>query len=586
MPRLFSIAPILLAAGVSIAINAQTGTSIIASFTGPATNELPKNTREVEASGSGTLAPYGAAALSMLLTVVDTDTASAQLTLSFSSGTTLIVNSIITASDASITSNGGSIQVSGTVTGTGTFANYTGTLNYTLAVVKDGSFTITGTGTIALTQVFPHVAADTTWQTDFVFFNTSSAPVSYTLALHPDSGTTIPIAGQGAVSQISGTVAANGTQFYTTDATADSDGWAELQSSGPLNGVAVFHEATDQTSVLLSEPSTLFSVAFDSSPYTNALAIANTDSTNTAAITCQAFDESGNSLTGVLSSLSLAPLAHTAFLLPQTSTRGQLFCRSTTSVSAVELRAVGSEFSTMPVESPSAADPSESQSVQFFPHIAADTMWQTDFFILNTSTAPVNFTLTLHPDSGAGIPITGMGTETQIAGTLAANGMAFYSTDATADSDGWAELESSAPLSGVAVFQETNDQTSVLLSTSGTSFAMPFDSTAPASDPSTNYENGLAIANTDSANPATITCQAYDSTGTAIGGSLAGPTIPPLGHTAFLLQQTPPFSALPTDTRGQLVCTSTTAVSAVELRALGSQISTMPVVVSTAAEID
>jgi len=251
----------------------------------------------------------------------------------------------------------------------------------------------------------------------------------------------------------------------------------------------------------------------------------------------------------------------------------------------VELRAVGSQFSTMPVEVPSASNV-VGPSVQFFPHVAADTTWQTDFLILNTSSAPVSFTLTLHPDSGTGIPIAGLGSETQITGNLAANGMAFYSTDATADSDGWAELTSSAPLSGVAVFSETNDQTSVLLSASGTSFAMPFDSTAPASDPSTNYLNGLAIANTDSANAATITCQAYDSTGAALGGALAGPTIPPLGHTAFLLQSTAPFSSLPENTRGQLVCSSTTQVSAVELRALGTQISTMPVVLSTAANLD
>jgi hypothetical protein len=217
-------------------------------------------------------------------------------------------------------------------------------------------------------------------------------------------------------------------------------------------------------------------------------------------------------------------------------------------------------------------------SVQVFPHVAADTLWQTDFVILNTGDAPVEFTLTFHPDSGATIPIAGLGAVSQITGTVAAHGTAFYTTDTTVDADGWAELDSATPLSGVAVFREANDQTSVQLSAPSTSFTMPFDSTAPPNAPSTPYVDGLAIANPDSANQASITCQAYDSNGSALGGSLTASVIPPLGHIAFLLQSTAPFTALPANTRGQLVCTSTTSVSAVELRALGSQVSTMPVV--------
>jgi len=146
------------------------------------------------------------------------------------------------------------------------------------------------------------------------------------------------------------------------------------------------------------------------------------------------------------------------------------------------------------------------------------------------------------------------------------------------DSDGWAELDSATPLTGVAVFREANDQTSVQLSTPSTRFTMPYDSTAPPNQPDTPYVDGLAITNVDPNNQATITCQAYDINGTAIGGSLTGLVIPPLGHVAFLLQSTAPFTALPADTRGQLVCTSTTDVAAVELRALGPQVSTMPVV--------
>lgn len=476
--------------------------------------------------------------------------------------------------------------------------SHTGAVSFTLPsnVTFTSASGVFLTQSVALpnTQVFPHVAADSLWQTDFVILNTSSAPVAFALKLHPDKGNTVPIAGGGAVSQVTGTVPANGTAFYTTDTTVDSDGWAELDSAAPLNGVAVFREANDQTSVLLSTPSTTFAIPFDSTAppnapstaYVDGVAIANNNS-NAAAISCQAYDGSGNTLGGSLTGLTVPAEGHTSFLLQQTApfaslpsnTRGQLICNSTSAVSAVELRALGSQVSTMPVVTAGIGSTGGSASTQVFPHVAADTEWQTDFVILNTSSAPVTYTLTLHPDSGTGIPVAGMGSETQISGTVAAYGTAFYTTDATADSDGWAELQSNAPLSGVAVFRETNDQTSVQLSSAATNFTVPFDSTAPPNAPNTNYVDGLAIANSDGSNQASITCRAYDSDGNTLGGSLTGLSIPPLGHTAFVLQQTAPFTALPADTRGQLVCTSTTTVSAVELRGLGAQVSTMPVVV-------
>lgn len=222
---------------------------------------------------------------------------------------------------------------------------------------------------------------------------------------------------------------------------------------------------------------------------------------------------------------------------------------------------------------------SASTPTQVFPHVAADTSWQTDFVILNTSDSPVAFTLKLHPDSGTTIPIAGVGSVSEISGTAPAHGTAFYTTDTTVDSDGWAELDSATALSGVAVFRETNDQTSVLLSAPGTTLTIPYDSTAPPNSPSTPYVNGVAIANADPVNAAQLTCQAYDSNGNAIGGSLTGPSVPPSGHIAFVLQQTAPFTSLPANTRGQIVCNSTAKASAVVLRALGAQVSTMPVLV-------
>lgn len=225
------------------------------------------------------------------------------------------------------------------------------------------------------------------------------------------------------------------------------------------------------------------------------------------------------------------------------------------------------------------AIPAVTQATQVFPQMAADASgWQTDFVLMNTSAGSVNYTLKLHPDQGGTVVITGQGAVSEITGTLPAHGTAVYSTAATTDSDGWAEVDSATPLSGVAVFRETNDQTSVQLTTPSTSFTIGFDSTAVPGQTSTNYVDGIAIANADGDNQATITCQAYDVNGNAIGTELTGLTIPPLGHTEFLLQNMVPFNTLPANTRGQLVCTSTTNVGVVELRAFGVQVATFPVI--------
>lgn len=573
------------------AATAQTGSTISLNFTftGSATSGSKS---VISLTATGTLAPYGTSTLNATLSADSDQSGTIAFSFVLPNGTLTATSNITKAQLVLIGKDSFSLSSSAAITGgTGAFAGSTGKFNYTM--VGSGGTTIavgslTGSGAITFAQVFPHVAADTTWQTDFLILNTSNAAVSYTLVFHPDSGSAIPIAGVGAVSQVSGTVPVNGTAFYTSAATADSDGWAELDSPAPLTGVAVFRETSDQTSVLLGAPATSFTVPFDSTappnapstPYVDGLAIANTDPTNPASITCSAYDSNGTPLGGLLSGLSVPAAAHTAFLLQSTppftalpaNTRGQLVCKSTTTVSAVELRALGDQVSIMPVITAAPV-----ATTQLFPHVAADTSWQTDFVILNTSNAPISFTLTLHPDSGTAIPMAGMGAASQITGTIAANGTAFYTTDATADSDGWAQLTSSAPLSGVAVFRETNDQTSVLLNTASTSFVVSFDSTSPPNS-QTPYVDGLAIANPSSTAAASISCQAYDSNGNALGAALTGTSVPALGHVAFVLQNTAPFTSLPANSRGQLVCTSTTAVAAVELRGLGQQISTLPVV--------
>jgi len=103
-------------------------------------------------------------------------------------------------------------------------------------------------------------------------------------------------------------------------------------------------------------------------------------------------------------------------------------------------------------------------------------------------------------------------------------------------------------------------------------FTLPFDATtfAPTGDP---LYTGFAIANLDSLNSAAVSCVAADQNGVTIPNGVPLPSISPLGHYANYL-----FSAL-TGLRGTLSCTSSTKVSALAIRAIGTNaISTLPVI--------
>jgi len=229
--------------------------------------------------------------------------------------------------------------------------------------------------------------------------------------------------------------------------------------------------------------------------------------------------------------------------------------------------------------------PSQQQtSRQVFPHIASDNQWHTDVFVLNTNSTAATFSLIFHTDTGAPMPLDGSPPASNV--ILAPGGMAFFRTSpATTPNEGWAELESSAPLSGVVVYGLHGSdgryyEASAPLSSPYSSFTAPFDETvSPLGSP---FLNGFALANTDPINSAQINCTVYGTGGNVLLGRQIGP-LRPLEHTAFFIDQQ--FGSSLAGQRGTLACRSTTAVAAVELRAISSSpaVSSMPVIPGTAA---
>jgi hypothetical protein len=497
-----------------------------------------------------------------------------------------------------------SVSISGTPA-----ASYPGT--WTVAVFWDQSatplftlnFTISAPSQTTSHQIFPHIASDNQWHTDVFVLNTTSAAATFSLVFHTDTGAPMPLVGSPPTSNV--IIAPGGMAFFrTSPATTPNEGWAEVDSSAPLSGVVVYgrHGADGsyyEASAPLSSPYSSFTVPFDEtvsplgSPFLNGFALTNADPTDSAQINCTAYGAGGNVLGSGLQVGPLRPLQHTEFLINQqfgsslAGQRGTLACRSTTPVAAVELRAISSSpaVSSMPVIPGTTS--SAQGSVQIFPHIASDNQWHTDIFVLNTNSTAAIFTLAFHTDTGAAMRLDGNPQTSSI--TLPPNGMAFFRTSpATTPNNGWAELDSSAALSGVVVYGRRGAdgsyyEASAPLSSAYSSFTVPFDESAsPLGSP---FLNGFALTNTDATNSAQLNCVAYGSGGNVLGSGRQFGPLSPLQHTEFLLDQQSGSSLA--GQRGTLACRSSTHVAAVELRAISSSpaVSSLPVIPTAGATI-
>lgn len=206
------------------------------------------------------------------------------------------------------------------------------------------------------------------WQTTFTLTNRTPNPAPYTLSFWGDGGgaLALPIAGAGRAPVVQGTIAAGGVvtiQTAGTDA-AVSQGWADLQASGAVGGLAVFTQRVPgrpdfEASVPLNDTlDNRFVLPFDNTGnFVTAMAIANTRPDATAVVFVTFRDANGLQIG--LDTIILPPHTHTAFALPvrfaPISGRGGVVAFSTSSFSVVGLGLrfnPGGAFTSFPLLSP------------------------------------------------------------------------------------------------------------------------------------------------------------------------------------------------------------------------------------------
>jgi len=203
------------------------------------------------------------------------------------------------------------------------------------------------------------------------------------------------------------------------------------------------------------------------------------------------------------------------------------------------------------------------QVQQIFPHIAADSGWQTEIYVDNTSTQTATFSIAFHTDNGTTLALDGNPQITNV--SLAPRGSAYFKTAATTqESGGYAVLTSNVALSGTAVFTRVSAgsvySADVPLGETYTAFSVPFDETADATD---QFVEGLAITNPGSASTI-VSCTPYAPNGSMTGVPISI-SLKANSHTAVLLDTI--FGPVLVGQRGQLSCTSPQPVAALEIRA-------------------
>ena len=219
------------------------------------------------------------------------------------------------------------------------------------------SFPITSTSR----SVLAHIAAGDGWTTVIFLYNNSSAPVTVSLTLHGNDGTifslpmTVTSNGQtqSLMALANTTIAPEGTMQISMGGgiAITSVGWADLTSSAPLNGFAIFrtisaNSPTSEGTVPLQTqfPGMLLIPYDNTSGSVAAVALANVGTTATT-VTATVWDENGILLGTQL--IALPAGGHTAFTLPQqlTMTAGKVGYVQFQASGPGELSAIGLRFS-------------------------------------------------------------------------------------------------------------------------------------------------------------------------------------------------------------------------------------------------
>ena len=409
-------------------------------------------------------------------------------------------------------------------------------------------------------QIIPQVADGAGWATTIVLVNKTSSTQSAALSFNMDtvdSATTPwtpPFNESVSLSSIS--LPAGSALFLHTPGTAATltQGWGQLDAATGVTGYAIFTSratgtAQDGTAPAVSASSRIL-VPFDNtSGLISAFAMANPN--NAAEIVQVNIRTSDGMLSGTLPILPAK--GQTTFLIPQLfpgtagkSGLAEFYVAGAGTISIIALRANGSAFTAAPVYvqsgSPIIGAPTNVQNsssqTQVIPQVADGAGWATTIVLTNTTTGDLPFTLNFKQatPNGAGVTTTWnppFQDTSALGSNIPAGSSIFLRTpgNATALSQGWAELAADPRVTGYAIFTSrqgggpAQDSTAPAVSASSR-ILVPFDN-------SSNLIMALALVNPNPS-PESVSVNFRTSDGTTTG---IAPNLPSQGQVTFLMPQ-------------------------------------------------
>ncbi len=375
-------------------------------------------------------------------------------------------------------------------------------------------------------QLISHVADGGGWRSIIVLANTDTVPAPYTVSFWSDAGSAyLPSLASGTPS---GTMPLGGSTIVESADTASalSEGWAQVTSSQSIGGTAIFrYDPSGQEAAvpLLTSGGTKLEIPYQvGNGLSLGVALANTNTTQSANITEVIRDQDGNQLSS--RTLTLAPLNHTAFnpTFPASATVGGVVeYDSSVNLYALGIRASGVAFTSLDAVLPLAA------STKTISHIADGGGWRSSIILVNTDTVPAEYTVSFWDDQGLPyVPPLASGSPS---GTIPVGGSTIIETADTAStlSEGWAQVTSSQSVGGTAIFRYDpwgQEAAVPLLTSGGTSLEIPYQAGGGLS-------LGVALANPSYTQTANITEVIRDENGNQLSSRTL--TLAPLSHTAF-----------------------------------------------------
>ena len=488
-----------------------------------------------------------------------------------------------------ITKDGASVYTTLTGTGDATFlviarppqaaGTYTGTITIigtqSAPIVFNVNVVVTSAGTtLVRTGALSQIAAGAEWQTSLSLLNTSAAAVTARVVFHTDNGSlwsmplTVTMAGstsQVTSSAVDATIPARSTLVISAGAGMANMVWgtAEVLSTGTLSGYAIFRSTgadgkiSEGTSPLQTDFQSTLTVPFDNLNG-NQMGIALMNLGNAAAITFTAYDETGAQLAAA-APIQLEASGHSAFVLSAQASstankRGYVvFQNPSGSLAGLGLRFIpyGTFTSVPPIAAAGSFTPTALTRAGALSQIAAGAEWQTSLSLVNTSSSDVTVRVVFRSDAGTdwsmpiGVTLAGANTQTTsnlVDRTIPARSTLVISLGAgiTQLAVGSAEVLSTGPISGYAIFRSTGSDGKISEGTVPLQTNLPASMIVPFDNLSGNTM-GIAIENLGNA-IAPLVATAWDESGNPLGSETTI-QFAASGHSAFQLPAQLPATA-------------------------------------------